>query len=223
MSVAMDQKPIGGIAAWLRRNGLRLGLDVAVNFALPILVFSWAQPRWGDAHALLASSVAPLLWGVGSFVRERRIDALSIIALAGIGLSLLAFVGGGPVQLIALKEKMVTLLFAAAFLGSALIGKPLIYPLARATMARQSHDAALSLDARRDEAPVRHTIMVMTWVWGLGLLADAMISALLVYSLPIRLYLTVSPLLGYATFAGLALWTFLYRRHRMRRVARGTM
>ena len=210
---------MGRFRGWLRRNWLRVGLDLAANFAAPVLIFGWAQPQWGEARALLASSVAPVLWGIGTFARERKVDALSVIALAGISLSLLTFVGGGSAQLIALKEKMVTLLFAFAFLGSAMIGKPLIYPLARATMARQSKEAAENFDRRRDEAPVRYTVTVMTWVWGLGLLADALLSILLVYSLPMRLYLIAGPLLSYATFGGLAAWTFLYRRYRTKKVA----
>ena len=210
---------MGKFRGWLRRNWLRVALDLAVNFAAPVLIFGWAQPQWGEARALLASSVAPLLWGIGTFARERKVDALSVIALVGISLSLLTFLGGGSAQLIALKEKMVTLLFAFAFLGSAMIGKPLIYPLARATMARQSKEAAESFDRRRDEAPVRYTVTVMTWVWGLGLLADALLSILLVYSLPMRLYLIAGPILSYATFGGLAAWTFLYRRYRTKKVA----
>ena len=210
---------MGRFRGWLRRNWLRVGLDLAANFAAPVLIFGWAQPQWGEARALLASSVAPVLWGIGTFARERKVDALSVIALAGISLSLLTFLGGGSAQLIALKEKMVTLLFAFAFLGSAMIGKPLIYPLARATMARQSKEAAESFDRRRDEAPVRYTVTVMTWVWGLGLLADALLSILLVYSLPMRLYLIAGPILSYATFGGLAAWTFLYRRYRTKKVA----
>jgi hypothetical protein len=218
-AAAIGNSPMSKMLPWLRANGLRVGLDLAVNFVTPVLVYSWAKPLWGETNALLASSVPPLLWGIGSFLKERKIDALSVIALAGITLSLLMFVGGGSPQLIALKEKLVTLLFAFAFIGSALIGKPLIYPLARASMARQSRDAAAAFEARRDEAPVRHTVMVMTWVWGLGLLADGLLSILLVYSVPMTLYLIVGPILGYITFGGLAGWTFLYRRHRTRKVA----
>ncbi len=218
-AVAAEADWMAKVTAWLRGNWLRVALDIAVNFAAPVLIFNWAEPQWGETRALLASTVPPLLWGMGSFAKERKIDALSMIALAGIALSLLMFASGGSAQLIALKEKMITLLFGLAFLGSALIGKPLIYPLARATMARQSREEAESFEARRHSAGQRYTMMVMTWVWGVGLLADALLSILLVYSVPMRLYLIASPILGYATFGGLAAWTFLYRRHRMTKIA----
>lgn len=218
-SVAMETDSMRKFLGWLRKNWLRVSLDLAVNFAAPVLIFDWAQPHHGEAQALLLSTLPPLLWGIGTFLKERKVDALSVLALVGITLSLLMFVGGGSPQLIALKEKLVTVLIAFAFIGSALIGKPLIYPLARASLARQSREAADSFEKRQDEAPVRHTVMVMTWVWGLGLLADALLSILLVYSVPMATYLIVGPILGYITFGGLAAWTFLYRRYRTRKVA----
>jgi hypothetical protein len=208
------------ITGWLRANGPRLALEVAVNVALPTAIYSYARASWGDAMALLASSAPPLLWGIGTFAKERRVDALSILALVGITLSLLAFAGGGSVRLLELKEKLVTLLFAFAFLASAAIGKPLIYPLARATMARKSKEDGERFVARQHEASVRHTVMVMTLVWGFGLLADGLLSILLVFTLPIPAYLIAGPILGYGTIGGLTLWTVLYRRYRERKVER---
>jgi len=156
------------------------------------------------------------LWGVGGFLRNRRVDALSILATVGIALSLLAFVGGGSAQLLQLREKMVTLLIGLAFLGSAAIGRPLIYPLARATVARESAEALADFDSKRDDARLRHTVMVMTLVWGFGLLADVALSILLIFSLSVGDYLVVGPILGYGTIGGLTLWTMLYRRYRAR-------
>jgi hypothetical protein len=201
---------------WVRRNGLRMALDVGVNFLLPVLVYDRLKDQWGDVPALLASSGPPLLWSIGGFVRNRRVDALSVLALIGIALSLLAFFGGGSARLLELREKLVTLAIGLAFLGSAAIGRPLIYPLARATMARQSKAAAEAFDAKRDEATVRYTIMVMTLAWGFGLVADFLLSGVLIFALSIHDYLLVGPVIGYATIGGLTLWTALYRRHRER-------
>jgi len=211
-----DRMDRARIIDWLRRRGPALLLDLAVNVAAPVLIYDRAQGHMSDVQALLASSVPPLLWGIGSFVRSRRVDALSVLAVVGIALSAIAFFGGGSAGLLQLREKLVTLLIALAFLGSAAIGKPLIYPLARATMARESAETLAAFDARGYDAPIRHTMMVMTWVWGFGLLADFLISAALIYALPIEQYLVVGPVLGYATMGGLALWTILYRRHRTR-------
>lgn len=63
----------------------RIGREVVVNFALPYLIYSVAQPRLGDVNALIASSGPPILWSVVEFARNRRIDALSMIVLLGLG------------------------------------------------------------------------------------------------------------------------------------------
>ena len=205
---------------WLRHRAPALALDLAVNFALPVVVYDLLQGRWGQVDALLASAVPPLVWAVGGFVRSRRVDALSVMAMAGIALSLIAFAGGGSARFLELREKMVTLLFGLAFLGSAAIGRPLIWPLARATMARESGEALAQFEADRDHPMLRRTIMVMTLAWGFGLVADVAVSVGLIYALPVGTYLIVGPLLGYATIGGLTVWTVWYRRHRTRIGAR---
>ena len=204
---------------WLGHRAPALALDLGVNFALPVVIYDQAHRAWGDVNALLASAVPPLIWALGGFIRHRRVDAISLMAMAGIALSLLAFLGGGSAKFLELREKMVTLLIALTFLGSAAIGRPLIYPLARATMARESTDALAQFEARRDHPMLRHTVMVMTLVWGFGLLADVGISVALIYALSVSDYLIVGPILGYATMGGLALWTVWYRRHRTRLAA----
>ena len=207
------------LTAWLRDKAPRLAVELAVNFAAPLLIYNRMHGPYGEVTALLASSAPPFLWGVGSFLRERRVDALSILAMAGIALSVLAYFGGGSAQMLQLREKMVTLLIGLAFLGSAAVGKPLIYPLARATMRRESADALAAFDAKGNDAFLRHTIMVMTLAWGIGLLADVALSVVLIFSLSIAHYLIVGPILGYSVIGGLSLWTILYRRHRTRRRA----
>jgi hypothetical protein len=205
------------ITNWLRQGAPKLLLELAINFALPVLIYDQFHTRWGDVPALLASSGPPLLWSVFGFLRNRQIDALAMMSIVGIALSVLAFFGGGSVQFLQLREKMVTLLIGLAFLGSAAIGKPLIYPLARATMARESAEALANFEARRDHPLLRQTVMIMTLVWGFGLLADFAISVVLIYTLSVAEYLVVGPILGYATMGGLTLWTIAFRRARMRR------
>ena len=133
---------IAGIAAWLRENGGRAFVEALVNFILPLAIYNYAEAPLGEVRALLASSAPPILWSLAEFARHRRVDALSLLVVSGIVLSLLAMIGGGGVQFLQLREKLVTGVIGLVFLGSALIGKPLIYQLARATMRRKSEDEA---------------------------------------------------------------------------------
>lgn len=215
----MDAKPrlIDRIAAWLRKDGGHVLVEALVNFILPFLIYSYAEAPLGPVKALLASSAPPILWSMVEFARHRRVDALSLLVVSGILLSLLAMLGGGGIRFLQLREKLVTGVIGLVFLGSAAIGKPLIYELARATMRRKSEGEAQEFEALRVHAGFRRTMTIMTLVWGFGLIADVTLAVALIFALSIKEYLIVNPILGYGTMGGLSLWTFLYARRAKRR------
>jgi intracellular septation protein A len=215
--VAAKPGLIARITVYLVKNGGQITVEALVNFILPFIIYSYAEAKVGDVRALLASSVPPILWSLVEFARHRRLDALSVLVVSGIALSLLAMLGGGGARFLQLREKLVTGVIGLVFVGSALIGKPLIYELARATMRRKSEAEAQQFEALQIHAGFRRTMMVMTWVWGLGLLADVAVSVVLVFVLSIRQYLLVNPILGYGTMGALSLWSFLYGQRAKRR------
>jgi len=220
MTDGLPDQPVGSIAkitAFVRANGATILVEALVNFILPFAIYNYAEAPLGPVRALLASSAPPILWSLIEFARHRRIDALSMLVLGGILLSLLAMLGGGGVKFLQLREKLVTGLIGLVFLGSALIRRPLIYELARATMLRKSTEEAAEFTALQVHAGFRRTMMVMTLVWGLGLLADVAIGVALVETISIREYLIVNPILGYGTMGALGLWTFWYGRRQRRR------
>ncbi len=202
----------GTARTMLRTKGPAFAADIGVNFVLPFLIYSYAAPRMGDVQALLASSVPPILWSIAEFIRHRRLDALSLLVLAGIVLSLLAFFGGGGPRMLQLREKLVTGVIGIAFLGSAAIGRPLIYELARAGMARSGSAEAERMQGLHNDRRFRRSMTIMTVVWGFGLILDVAIGAALVFSLTIKEYMIVNPIEGYAVLGGLSLWTFWYSR-----------
>ena len=206
----VDQKRSKG------RIAAGIAIEILVNIVAPYLVYNYLDSSLGDVKALLASSGPPIAWSIFEFARKRRVDALSLMVLAGIVLSLLAFLGGGSVKLLQLRENLVGGLIGLVFLGSAIAGKPVIYQLARAGMARRSAANFQALEQLRDNVRFRETMSIMTYVWAAGLLAQTALACVLVYSLSIREYLIVAPIVGYASFGALALWTFLYAKHRRR-------
>jgi len=196
-----------------------IAIEVLVNFLLPYVIYVKAEAGIGQVHALLAASLPPIVWSVIEFARKRRVDAVSILVLAGIALSLLAFLGGGSVRFLQLRENLVTGVIGLAFLVSAAIGRPLIYQLALAQKSRQSQTEACRFESLRDKPRFRRTMTIMTLVWGFGLVVQTAVACLLVFRLSIPHYLVVSPIVGYGTMGGLALWTFLYVKRIKRRGA----
>jgi hypothetical protein len=207
LTTARDRRPTG--RNWKQLAGV--GTELVVNVGIPYLIFTWAEPSMGDVRGLLASSVPPILWSLVEFVRRRRVDAISLLALAGIVLSLLAFFGGGSVQMLQMREKLVTGVIGIVLLGSVAIGRPLFHEFAEAGIRRAGGEMAGFVE---DYGPdlFRRRLNLITAVWGLGLVIDVAVSCVLVFSISIRSYLLVNPLLGYAAMGLLAAWTFAYAR-----------
>ncbi|GBQ93718.1 hypothetical protein AA23498_1812 [Acetobacter nitrogenifigens DSM 23921 = NBRC 105050] len=210
-----DSRPM----ARFRGRGFHVVADLAVNFALPLLIYNRAAPVYGDVTALLASAAPPILWSLAEFAIRRIVDAISMLVLAGIALSLLAMMGGGGARFLQLRENLVSALIGVMFLGSVAAGKPLVYYLARATMVRQADDSLERFEALRHNAGFRRVMTIMTLVWGCGLLVSASVACVLTFVLSIQAYLIVHHFLGYGTMGALGAWTFWYRR-RVERSAR---
>ena len=203
------------VLSWIRAHGSKTGTEVAVNFVLPFLVYRVTQHRLGDVHALMAASAPPVIWSILEFLRRRHIDALSLLVLAGIVLSLVAFIGGGGVRFLQLREQLVGAVIGLLFLGSAAIGKPLIYQLACARLQREAAGRVDALEALRLDPRFRRAMMLMTLSWGVMLIAQSAACGALVFVLSIKWYLIVSPILGYAALGAMTAWSFWYGRRRI--------
>jgi uncharacterized membrane protein (DUF485 family) len=210
-------KGMSEVMVWARRHGAVVAAEIAVNFVAPVLLYDRLAPMHGDVFALLASSAPPAAWSLIEFARKRRVDAISLMVLAGIVLSLLALIGGGSARFLQLRENLVTALVGLAFLGSAVIGRPIIYQFVRAGASRKSPEMAAAFAAKRDLPRFRRVMTIMTLVWGFGLLASTALACVLVYTLTIHNYLIVGPFVGFGSMSLLGVWTFWYAERAQRR------
>ncbi len=110
----------------ITKKHVHLALDLTFNLLLPWLAYKLAKPYWGEFGALLASALPPLLWSCVELIRHKRVDALSIMILAGIGLSLFALLFGGSPKLLLVRESLISGLVGIAFLMSAPFSRPLV-------------------------------------------------------------------------------------------------
>jgi hypothetical protein len=213
MSAPAQPGRLAAVLAWVRTRGGGFALEIAVNAVLPFVIYTLTDKRLGDVGALIASSAPPIAWSIVQFARSRTVDALSLLVVTGIALSLLALWGGGGAKFLQLRENLVTGVIGVIFLGSVAVGRPLIYYLARANMRRSGASGQLAdFEGLRDNAFFKRTMRVMTLVWGAGLVLRTALAAILVFSVPIPTYLAIQPILGYATMGALGGWTFFYAR-----------
>jgi hypothetical protein len=196
--------------AYIRAHGMKVVLEAGANFVLPFLIYSVANEGLGAVPALMVASAPPIAWSVIGFLRERKLDALSILVLAGIALSLLAFAGGGGIKVLQLRENLVGGVIGLAFLGSAAIGRPLIDLLAQARMRRGAPEKAAALEALREDAGFRAALTLATLVWGVGLLAVCAVNCALVFVVSIKTYLLIGGPISYGAIGLMSAWTFWY-------------
>lgn len=201
---------------------LRPGLvvEMAVNFLLPWLAYRYTLPHLGETGALIASAVPPIVWSLIELARFRRVDALSVMVVAGIVLSVAAMALGGSPRVLLLRESLVSGAIGVVFLLSLPMRRPLIFYLARATVAREMEGGAAHFEALWRERPTLATSMrLMTLVWGVGLTAETALRSWMALTWPIERFLVVSPFIGYGIYGGLALWTLWYRKTLSNRAA----
>ncbi|HEY2021304.1 VC0807 family protein [Paraburkholderia sp.] len=197
-------------------------LELAINFALPWLAYRLTLPHAGETGALIASALPPLVWSAIELARFRRVDALSVMVVAGIVLSVAAMALGGTPRMLLLRESLVSGAVGVLFLLSLPMRRPLIFYLARATVAREMDGGAAHFEALWRERPgLAAAMRTMTLVWGVGLTAETGLRAWMALTWPIERFLLVSPFTGYGIYAGLALWTLWYRKTMRARVEAG--
>jgi hypothetical protein len=186
-----------------------------VNLGAPWLVYTWLTPRYGDFIALAVSAAPPMLWSVYELARFRKIDALSLIVIAGILLSLAAVGFGGSPRMLMVRENIFSVPIGLAFLVSLLLKRPLIYYLANAVMGRNSPETQAQFQANWERPHVLRALRIMSLVWGAGLVAQGLLLGWMAWTWPIGTYLLVSPVIGYGAVAAMGFWTWRYQ-HRLR-------
>jgi hypothetical protein len=200
------------------KSRLRYLCALLINVAMPWLAYRLAFPHWGQAGALVASAVPLIAWMSWDLARYRHFDALSAQVLVGIVLSLaatlLVALVRGDARIRSLESPMVSGMIGVSFLVSLALHRPLVFYLARSTMARADHRGAELFEKHWRERPTLAAyIRLMTIVWGIGMIGENLLRIAVVWQWPDNpRSTTVSNLIGYAVYACLTLWTFWCRR-----------
>ncbi|HEX6562838.1 MAG TPA: VC0807 family protein [Chthoniobacterales bacterium] len=190
-----------------------VALDFLVNLGGPFLIYQLAAGHMSETAALMLSSAPPILWSIGQLIWSRKLDALSLLVIAGIALSLVATLLGGSPRLLLIRESFITGIFGLVFLGSLLFPKPLVFYLAKTTVAKQGMKQEV-FESNWSIPGFRSTFYLMTMVWGVGLLFEATLKIILAFTMQIGLFLVVSPIISYSIYFGLLGWSIWYGNQR---------
>ena len=191
----------------------RYALAFVVNVALPVLAYRIGYVHYGLPGGLIASAIPLLAWISIDLVRFRHFDALSAVFLAGIAMSLLVLVSGASRWVGEAREPLVSGIIGVLFLLSLLMDRPLVFYLARSTVARERSGREREFDMMWQTHPALvKSIRLMTAVWGLGLVGENVVRLWMTCCMAGQHGHLLSAFVRYGTYAGLTVWTIVYRR-----------
>jgi intracellular septation protein A len=169
-----------------------------------------------DWIALLGGTVVSAALMAAEAIKSRRLDVFSGFMLSIFGLGLIAAVAFDDPKFVILKASLMTGIIGAAFLVSTIVGKPLTYLAYRKAISGDA-GATAELDQKYDA--IRGLMRSLSVVWGVGLLAEAILRTVLAYQLPVSTMVGLSTVLSIGTIAVLLLITVqVAKRARAKRV-----
>ena len=161
----------------------------------------------------MASSMPLLAWITFDYARFRHFDALSAIVLASLAMSLVLLASPAGRSLREAREPLVGGFIGVLFLLSLMVKRPLVFYLARSTLARERQGREREFDEMWQSRPaLARSIRLMTAVWGIGLVGENAIRVYVVGYVAGHDVDRLSTLIRYGTYAGLTAWSILYRR-----------
>ncbi|HEY1350887.1 MAG TPA: VC0807 family protein [Ktedonobacteraceae bacterium] len=193
---------------------LSLAGSIVINLALPIVLYL-ALKKYTSASdflALVLSGVPPMVDGIVGVIRRKRIDLLAGIVLASLLISLILIALGSSPKVYLVRESFFTAAFGLAYLVSLFFPRPLAFYFARYFATGNHPENIPWFDSLWQYREFRHTMSVVTLVWGMGFLFEAVVRTLLVIGLSTEQFVIISPFVLYGVIGGLIIWMFLYSR-----------
>ncbi len=188
-------------------------MSIVINGVIPLVVYNLLTPYTTSLTALMIATAIPLADNLLFIWKYKKVDAFAAFMLLGFVLSILAFFIGGSEKLILIRESFVTGVMGLVFLVSLLFSRPLIYHFAVKFLAGDNRSKQDIFIEGWKQPYFRFVLRLMSAVWGIALVGEAIIKIILVNQLSVTAFLAVSPLIFYSVLGVTILWTIFYRKH----------
>lgn len=186
----------------MRGLGVMLLIDVVVPVAA---YYAFRAAGQSQTVALLAATIASALRNVQVMVKQREVDGFAAFMFVILAAGLVASFWTGDPRFMLVKGAVGGLVAGLAFSASSLIKRPLTFEVAK-RLAGDDHARTDLARGWRESIAFRRGMHIMTQAWGLGLIADAALSFVLIYNLPIDTSVMAMTVLKIATFVALGAW-----------------
>ncbi|MFF4402716.1 VC0807 family protein [Streptomyces sp. NPDC001480] len=191
---------------------------VVCDIVLPVgLYYLLRGLGFGEIAALLISGSAPALHTLYSVVRHRRVDAIGVFTITLLVVSALASVLTAGPRIILARNSLFTALAGVWLLVTLCTARPFTYQALKGLLPGRTERLESLWNG---DSGFRRIWRVLTVVWGVGLLVDALVRLVMAYTLPVDSVPALDAALYAVTWIGLQVVTqiSLYRSGTFRKI-----
>ena len=187
------------------------------DIAGPLVTYNLLRSAgFSTVGALILSGALPAVKVIAGIIRQRRVDAVGALVLAGIAVgAILGLVSRNP-KLVLDEGSVGTGVFGLLCLGSLARPEPLMYRLALEFIGPDSAQGREFTDLWQYRE-FRHVFQVITAVWGTAYLVEAAARVVIVANTSTGTALAASKVMPWVVTAVLVAWTVGYGRLQKRR------
>jgi hypothetical protein len=206
----MESSPGTARADRIRSRVIYFAMIAVFDIGGPLAVYSLLRSAGlSPVRSLVLSGVFPALGVAVSYARDRRLDAIGGLVLAGIAVGTILGLATGSARLVLLEGSVPTAVFGLVCLGSLWTSRPLIFRFALQFIGPET-PKGIDFDGRWQYPGFRHAFRLITVVWGVGYLAEAAARVVIVEAFTTGSALLVSKAMPFAVTGLLAAWTYVY-------------
>jgi intracellular septation protein A len=194
--------------------------SMVISAALPLIIYLMASPHMPSISALALTAVPPLLFSAYGWARTRRIDPISLMTLFTVVVSVLIALLIHDPHLILVRDSFLTATFGVLCLISLMTSRPMGYYVYRWVFVHTPEQLA-SLEAGWKVPYSRFARRLVTVVWGLAFLGEALVEIFLAYHISTAQFVGIHPFLFWGTIAATMGWATVFSRHGQQKLKAG--
>ena len=218
--LVVEDGPSGELARSMVPSLRRLAPQVLIAGVLPIVAYGLLRPHVSsDAVALAAVMIFPLGELAYERIRQGHLEPIGIISLVGIAIGLIGAVAlHGNDLLLKIRDSALTGVFGIVCLVTLARRRPAMYYLGRSFSTGNDPVKVAEFDEIWELPDVPRRFRLVTAVWGVALVAEAVLRVSLALLLSTQVFLIVAHVLGWSVLGGLLWFTIAYSRNGEREV-----
>ena len=183
-----------------------------ISGLFPLVIFLLASPRMQTLPALALSAVPAMLYSVYGGMRHHSIDPISALSLVTSGAAMLITLLVHDPGLYLIRESYVMAAIGLFCLISLVFPRPASFYVGRYTIAYTPKQIAY-FNAGWQLPSIRFISRLITGVWGLAFIGEALTETFLVYHLSTAQFLAIHPIAYWGTLIAAMGLAIAYAHH----------